>query len=128
SAVLAGVAPEALRERHARLAAALEQSGRADPETLMFHFQGARDAAKTAQYAIVAGERSAAALAFHSAAGFYRVAIGTGPPAAPSFASRAASCALLWADIAGASAPKVKSRPGNCCASTPAGQPRKDWP
>jgi eukaryotic-like serine/threonine-protein kinase len=78
SAVLAGVAPEALRERHTRLAMALEQSGRADPETLMFHFQGARDTAKTIQYAIAAGERSTAALAFHSAAGFYRAALETG--------------------------------------------------
>ena len=44
----------------------------------MFHFQGARDAAKTTQYGIAAGERSAAALAFNSAAGFYRAALDTG--------------------------------------------------
>jgi hypothetical protein len=78
TAVMNRLTPGAIRDRHQRLAWALEESGHADPELLMIHFQGAGNPDKTARYAIAAGDRSTAALAFHSAAGFYRVALETG--------------------------------------------------
>jgi hypothetical protein len=78
SSVIAQILPDQVRHHHLRLAEAMERSGRFDPETLVVHFQGAGDRVRTAQYAIAAGEQSTSTLAFHSAAGFYRLALGTG--------------------------------------------------
>jgi eukaryotic-like serine/threonine-protein kinase len=70
--------PEVLCARHGALASELEASGRGDPEMLLTHFQGAGERAKAAQYAVVAGERASAALAFDQAARLYRNALELG--------------------------------------------------
>jgi predicted ATPase len=70
--------PEVLRARHGALALELEASGRGDPEMLLTHFQGAGERAKAAQYAVVAGERASASLAFDRASGLYRAALDLG--------------------------------------------------
>ena len=56
---------------HRRLAEAWEHSGVARPETLVTHYQGAGDNAKTSEYAIAAAEKAQEALAFDRAAEFY---------------------------------------------------------
>ncbi len=71
--------PEVLRARHFALACELESSRRADPETLLTHFQGAGEQGKAAQYAVTAGDRASAALAFDRAARLYRTALDLGP-------------------------------------------------
>jgi hypothetical protein len=93
-AVLAHIPAEHLLTHHASLAGLLERSGPCEPEILMFHFQGAGDRPKTAQYAVAAGEQSDHTLAFQSAAGYYRVALETGALAAP----RAAEVHVCLAD------------------------------
>jgi eukaryotic-like serine/threonine-protein kinase len=66
---------ESLRGHHGRLAAVLEASGRANPEALAVHFQGAGDRGKASQYAQSAAEQASAALAFERAARLYRLAL-----------------------------------------------------
>ncbi|MEX2262537.1 MAG: protein kinase [Bryobacteraceae bacterium] len=73
--ILAGTSMPELRVRHAALAAALEKSGRADPETLFFHFSEAGDEATAAGYAAAAAAQAWNALAFDRAARLYRNAI-----------------------------------------------------
>jgi tetratricopeptide (TPR) repeat protein len=68
----------ALPEMHKRLALALEQSD-ADPETLSHHFHGAGDALRAAQYADLAAEQAARALAFERAVTLYRLALQLDP-------------------------------------------------
>lgn len=65
-----------LKECHQRLALALLASGRADPERLAIHFQGAGDASSAAEYAAVAAAKASEALAFDRAASLYRLALG----------------------------------------------------
>lgn len=74
--VLAHVTAEALREDHLRLALAWEASRRADPETLMLHFQEAGQIEKAAEYAAIAAARASSALAFDRAARLYSLAFG----------------------------------------------------
>ncbi|HMA17399.1 MAG TPA: protein kinase [Thermoanaerobaculia bacterium] len=76
--VLAHVAAEALREDHLRLALAWEASRRADPETLMLHFQEAGQIEKAAEYAVTAAAQASSALAFDRAARLYSVAFELG--------------------------------------------------
>ncbi len=64
-------APER-REGHRRLARALEESPRADPETLAFHFGEAGEPRLAYRYARTAAERAAEAFAFDRAAMLYR--------------------------------------------------------
>ncbi len=75
-AVVAHLAPEWSRHCHHRLALALLASGRADPETLAVHFQGAGDAQSAAESAAAAASKASEALAFDRAASLYRFALG----------------------------------------------------
>ena len=79
--VLAGLGPEELRAQHARLAAALVWSGRADPEMLAAHFELAGDPGRAAEYALAAATNADEALAFDRAARLYRVALALKPAA-----------------------------------------------
>lgn len=77
--VAACLSPQLLRDHHGALASALEASGRADPETLLTHFQGAGNPGKARGYAVTAAERAFTALAFERAAGLYRLALDLEP-------------------------------------------------
>jgi len=77
-AVVGMLDPEALRACHQDLALALETSGRADPESLLRHWEGAGQAQRAAGYAFKAAEAAALALAFDRAAELYRVALDLG--------------------------------------------------
>jgi hypothetical protein len=69
----------ARRERHRRLATALEASGRRDPEPLLLHWRGAGEKVRAAGHAVAAAEQAAEALAFVRAAELYRVALTLDP-------------------------------------------------
>jgi serine/threonine protein kinase len=73
---------ERRRGYHARLAATLEASAKADPELLCVHFQEAGEHEKAGRYALVAADRAADALAFDRAAGLYQFVLDLGFPAA----------------------------------------------
>jgi serine/threonine protein kinase len=77
--IVGSLAPDTLKRHHHRLALSLEESGRADPETLAVHFRGAGDVGQAAHYALAAAEQAAAALAFERAARLYRVALDLQP-------------------------------------------------
>jgi hypothetical protein len=70
--VLARLAQDTRRERHGALATTLEESGRADAETLASHYQGAGNHLRAGELFEVAADRAAAALAFGRAASFYQ--------------------------------------------------------
>ena len=74
-AVVEGLDNEELRHSHRRLALALESSGRADPETLVVHFQATEEDGRAARYAVSAAQRAFEALAFERAARLYRLAL-----------------------------------------------------
>lgn len=78
-AALSALSPEEIRERHARIAAALEASGETDPEVLASHFEAAGELASAGRYALDAARQSAAALAFDRAARLYRWALSLAP-------------------------------------------------
>jgi hypothetical protein len=89
-AVVAGLAPEALRGHHRQLAEALQAAGRADLEPLALHYEGAEDPGRAAEYYARAADRAAEALAFDRAADLYRRALGLRPGAGtPTNALRA---------------------------------------
>jgi serine/threonine protein kinase len=67
--------PEEKRALHAQLGQLLETMGGEDLESLAFHFQAARNVAKTARYAFEAAQLATTALAFDRAARLYRVAL-----------------------------------------------------
>ncbi|HEY2513391.1 MAG TPA: AAA family ATPase [Polyangiaceae bacterium] len=82
--VLARLTPGERRERHERIASALEGSKAFDPEVLAVHWTGAGEKAKGSKYAVVAAEQAAQALAFARAARLYQRALdlaadGTAP-------------------------------------------------
>ncbi len=77
--VVGRMPPEAKRELHGKLAAVLERSGRADPETLSVHYQGSGDLHRAAAYATTAAAQASAALAFERAARLYRTALELEP-------------------------------------------------
>jgi len=77
-AVVAHIPADSLKDHHRRLAVALEASGRADPEELLVHFQGAGDLPRAADLAALAGDGAAQTLAFDRAARLYRTAIEFG--------------------------------------------------
>jgi len=69
-----------LRERHRRLADVLEASGRADPELLADHLEGAGEPSRALGFVLVAAERAEAALAFDRAARLYQRALAWTSP------------------------------------------------
>ena len=73
--IVANLPDERTRTIHARLALALEASGRATPEALVFHFQEAGDDERAGDHAIRAAANAAEALAFERAAELYKMAI-----------------------------------------------------
>jgi len=80
--VVAQLAAGALRDCHRRLAEALEAGGRADPESLALHLEGAGERARAGVWAATAGDRAAKAVAFDRAARLYRRALALSPPGA----------------------------------------------
>ncbi len=73
--VVKNLAQEVLKVYHQRLARALKDSGRVDPETMALLLQEAGELADAADYAIQAAEQASAALAFDRAARLYRLAL-----------------------------------------------------
>ena len=69
--VLARLAMETRRERHQALATTLEESGRADAETLASHYEGAGDKERAGELFEMAADRAATTLAFDRASSFY---------------------------------------------------------
>ncbi len=82
-AVAARLDPDAKRECHARLAAALELAKDADREVLATHWAGAGEPAKAARHAIDAAEQAAQTLAFDRAARLFQRAIELIPETDP---------------------------------------------
>jgi hypothetical protein len=81
--IVARLDPERLRECHHNLAGVLEASGRAEPEALAFHFQGAGEVDRAGDYFVRAADKAVAALAFDRAAEFYEAALRLRPADAP---------------------------------------------
>ena len=77
--IVASIPAAERRTLHRRLAEALEAGGRADPEALAVHFEGAGDRQKAAGYALSAADQAAAALAFDRAARLYRHSLDLDP-------------------------------------------------
>ncbi len=82
-AVADGLSPQELKERHQRLAVALEASGQADPEWLAMHWRGAEDPDRAAEYAATAAGRASETLAFDQAARLYLMALELSEKAEP---------------------------------------------
>ena len=78
--IVAHLEPEVVRHHHGRLAHTLEASGRADPEVLGVHFQGAGEPEKAAEHYACAAGQAAEALAFDRAVRLYRLALELRPP------------------------------------------------
>ncbi len=76
-----------VRRAHERVALGLESTGRADPEALAMHWQGAGENDKAAAYATQAAERAYKALAFDRAAQLYRQTLVMRPPGAADVAT-----------------------------------------
>ncbi|HMB04477.1 MAG TPA: AAA family ATPase [Isosphaeraceae bacterium] len=82
--VVSRLDPDARRDRHRRLAEALESSGTTDPEVLAVHFIGMDRPEAAARYYVLAADRAAEALAFDRAARLYHLADTAWPqPGAP---------------------------------------------
>ncbi|HZO09564.1 MAG TPA: hypothetical protein VFC77_09300, partial [Myxococcota bacterium] len=73
--LVAALAPEARRDLHRVLAAAMERGTRRDAERMSIHFRGAGDMDRASRYARDAADRAAQALAFDRAARLYRLAL-----------------------------------------------------
>jgi predicted Ser/Thr protein kinase len=83
--VVSGLASARAAEIHARLAAALDATGSADPETLFEHHRGAGNTARAIDAALRAGERAEAVFAARRAAHFYARARELLPVGDPRF-------------------------------------------
>ncbi len=78
--VLAHLDETARKATHARIAVAEEQSKLPDAEALATHWDGAGNAARAAEYAVVAGDRASHGLAFSRAVHWYQRALDLSPP------------------------------------------------
>jgi serine/threonine protein kinase len=78
-AVAARIPASNLEGYHRRLALVLESSGRADPEVLAVHFQGARELDRAGIFYARAAAQAAEALAFDRAVKLYRLALELHP-------------------------------------------------
>ena len=78
-AVLASMTEANRRSRHLRLAVALEELGRRDPEMLATHYAAAGEPLRAAEHAAAAASNASAALAFDHAARLYRFALDLHP-------------------------------------------------
>lgn len=78
-AVLASMSESDLRTRHHRLAVALEDLGRHDPEMLATHYAAGGEPVIAAQHAAAAAAKASEALAFDHAARLYRMALELHP-------------------------------------------------
>ena len=92
--VVSGISVEVVKSHHLALATTLERAPSADPEVLALHFNGAGDLCKTREYAALAADAAASALAFDRAAELYRLAMecAEGDRAPEPNAARAARC------------------------------------
>ncbi|MFI5297897.1 MAG: serine/threonine-protein kinase PknK [Polyangiales bacterium] len=78
-AVASSLDGDTRRQRHARLAIALDASTDASPEALVLHFEAAGEIDRAADAAVAAGERAVAAYAFDQAASWFAHAITLRP-------------------------------------------------
>jgi serine/threonine protein kinase len=74
-AVVAGMAPDVLAERHAAIAIALEAESGCDPERLSAHLCAAGEVERARAYVERAADRATRALAFERAVRLYRLAL-----------------------------------------------------
>jgi serine/threonine protein kinase/tetratricopeptide (TPR) repeat protein len=74
-ALVADIAPDAVRRIHGRMVHALVEKGSDDCEALFEHYRGAGDSENASIQAGLAGEKAANALAFDRAASFYQQAL-----------------------------------------------------
>jgi eukaryotic-like serine/threonine-protein kinase len=73
--VLLRLPADARRVRHRQLAVALERQGRADAETMYWHYHEAGERSYAATFAVTAASEASKALAFNRAAEFYARAL-----------------------------------------------------
>ncbi len=93
-AAAAALDAEGQKQAHAALGRVLEESGRADSEELVAHFEGAGDLDRAGRYAALAAEKAAHKLAFDRAARLYRRALGWASKTTPAAEKRALRVAL----------------------------------
>jgi serine/threonine protein kinase len=82
-AVVAGLTPEVLAERHAGIARALEAEAGCDPERISAHLCAAGEVERARAYVEVAADRATHALAFERAVRLYRLALELGGDSQP---------------------------------------------
>jgi hypothetical protein len=75
--VIAHLGEDVIAGWHARLASALEQEDRPDPEAIAVHWAGAGQAQRAAHYYVQAAQHAAQTLAFEHAARLYEQALAT---------------------------------------------------
>jgi serine/threonine protein kinase len=97
--VVAHLAPGDLRGHHRELSRALEAGGRADPERLAVHFQGANEPDQAGKYYALAAVQATEALAFDRAAKLYRLALALQGARASGGPTVPADAALRWLRI-----------------------------
>jgi len=82
--VLGRMGSEGVKTRHRQLAFAMEAAGDRDSDALALHFREAGEWERAADYAQMAAEQAAAALAFDRAARLYRLALEFKPKSDPA--------------------------------------------
>jgi hypothetical protein len=83
-AILTRLAPERRQAHHLTIARTLEQQGAGDPEVLAVHYRAAGDVRRAAAFALEAGDRASAALAFENASQLYAMALELSEDATPA--------------------------------------------
>jgi serine/threonine protein kinase len=74
-AIVAGLSPDVLAERHTNIARALEAEAGCDPERLSAHLSAAGEVDRAREYVEIAADRATRALAFDRAVRLYRRAL-----------------------------------------------------